>query len=83
MVGEWFPWSAEADYEPPKDVPPGGVSYHVVGHVSRCGGPLHFNSDKNIGKASHFVYTRLVGLAVRVAGMQDNTSCSSLSPSSD
>eukprot|EP00878_Enallax_costatus_P005228 GHUV01005494.1.p1 GENE.GHUV01005494.1~~GHUV01005494.1.p1 ORF type:complete len:253 (+),score=38.33 GHUV01005494.1:272-1030(+) len=58
MVGEWFPWSAKPDYQPLKDVPPGGVSNKFVGHVSKCGGPLYFIKDQNTGKASHFVYTR-------------------------
>uniref|UniRef100_A0A383WHU1 Aminotransferase class V domain-containing protein n=1 Tax=Tetradesmus obliquus TaxID=3088 RepID=A0A383WHU1_TETOB len=57
MVGEWFPWSPAHDWQPPRGTPSGGVTNSSVGHVSKCGGKLHFKqADRD--DSSHFMYTR-------------------------
>lgn len=57
IVGESFPWSAAADWTPPRRVPAGGVNEtDPPGHqTAGCGG---FEQDAASHRRSNFVYLR-------------------------
>lgn len=57
MIGEYFPWTSPADWQPSRRVPPGGVSDSNVQPVGRCG-TVAAEVDGAVPQSSHFVYLR-------------------------
>lgn len=63
MVGEYFPWTSPADWQPHRQVTAGGVSDTDIQPEGSCGA-VAGDADQHEPQSSHFVYLRWVGRAL-------------------